>query len=233
MKNANIRANEVAAMTAKEREKFLNECMITWNHSAKMKGIYSLGTSSTSNPFCQARRNNPELICSKCYAETLQAMRKELKEKLERNFDILTNVLFEVSDFPLLNAIYFRLEAFGDLYNITQARNYIRFAKRNPKTVFALWTKNPFILEQAIELEGKPKNLIVVLSAEKLNITDPEKKFSQMKNRFSFIDKMFFVHDKKAAAANGININCGARSCLTCGRCYTKRTGNIVNELLK
>lgn len=93
--------------------------------------------------------------------------------------------------------------------------------------------KNPFILEKAIAAEGKPKNLIVVLSAEKLDIIDPEKKYQQMKERFLFIDKMFFVHDKKAAVENEININCGARNCLTCGRCYSKRTAPIVNELLK
>lgn len=225
-------AMEVREMTNKQRIAFI-KAMITWNHTGKMEGMFSLSTTCTVNPFCQARQKDGDSICSHCYAETQQKMYHSLKEKLERNFFILSKVLFSVEDFPVLNCLYFRLEAFGDLYNEIQAMNYIRFAKRNPKVTFALWTKNPFILEKAIETEGKPKNLVIVLSAEKLDIIEPEKKFQQMKERFSFIDKMFFVHGKKAAAENDININCGARNCLTCGRCYTKRTAPIVNELLK
>ena len=54
---------------------------ILWmtDHTGKMKGINSMGTSCANNPHCMARRQNGESVCSKCYAETYMKMRKALK----------------------------------------------------------------------------------------------------------------------------------------------------------
>ena len=50
-------------------------------------------------------------------------------------------------------------------------------------------------------------------------------------NGYEFIDKVFTVYDD--ANAGGVNINCGARDCATCGRCYLKNDTVFINEKLK
>ena len=208
---------------------------ITWNHTGKMKGMNSLSTSCLENPNCIKRLENGSgnHICSYCFSEAQQKRQKTTREKMRRNTAILTERLFVVAEMPFLNSSIFRLEAFGDLVNPTQARNYIRLAKRNPGTTFALWTKNPWILEEAIKAEGKPGNMIVILSAELLDVQQPEILFRRMKNRFSFIDKMFLVYRPETVKAENIDINCGARSCMQCRKCYTPGTAEIIKEELK
>lgn len=194
--------------------------------TGKMEGITCLSTSNLCNPYCAARKDRKDMICSRCYADATCKNYKSLRENMARNTEILTSTLFEVEDFPTINALIFRFEAFGDLINCTQAQNYIRLAKRNPGVHFALWTKNPGILAQAIKLEGKPENLVCVLSSAKFNETCDA-------SRWSFIDKTFTVYDKATIAAQNIAINCGSRNCLACQRCYHKNTETDIREQLK
>lgn len=212
-------------MTIREFEKTtgvtLNKYM-----TGKMEGVKCLSSSCLCNPFCAARRNNPEMVCSACFAAGTVGRYKALNQNMMHNTEILTSTLFEVDAFPALNDSIFRLESFGDLVNATQARNYIRFAKANPYTRFALWTKNPGILAQAIALEGKPENLICILSSAYL-----DKRCDASK--WDFIDKTFTVYRPDTVAVNGIDINCGARNCLTCQRCYRHDTETDIREQLK
>lgn len=194
--------------------------------TGKMDGIRCLSTSCLCNPFCEARRNNPDMVCAHCFAAGTVGRYSSLNQNMMRNTEILTSTLFAINDFPIMNDSIFRLESFGDLVNATQARNYIRFAKRNPFTRFALWTKNPGILAQAIAIEGKPDNLICILSSAYLDKACDA-------SRWSFIDKTFTVYRKETIAAQGIEINCGARCCLTCQRCYRKDTESVIREELK
>ena len=192
--------------------------------TGKMEGITCLSTSNLCNPFCAARKDRKDMICSRCYADASCKNYKGLRDNMARNTEILTTNLFDT--FPVINAMIFRLEAFGDLVNCTQARNYLRLCKANPGVRFALWTKNPGILAQAIKLEGKPENLVCILSSAKFNETCDA-------SRWSFIDKTFIVYDKATIAAQNIAINCGSRNCLACQRCYHKNTETNIREQLK
>lgn len=194
--------------------------------TGKMEGINCLSTSCLCNPYCAARRNNSDMVCSACFAAGTVARYSSLNQNMMRNTEILTSTLLGIDDFPVLNTAIFRLESFGDLVNSTQARNYIRFAKRNPHTQFALWTKNPGILAQAIAVEGKPGNLICILSSAYL-----DKRCDA--SRWSFIDKTFTVYRPETVERENISINCGARSCLTCQRCYHKNADSDIRETLK
>ena len=157
---------------------------------------------------------------------------KTLDAALVNNARILTSQVLPSEVLPLIPVKYFRFEAFGDIINAAQVINYFNIAKKNPETLCALWTKNPQIIAQAIELgHAKPLNLQIVLSSPILN--RPLRAVTSSK--YDFIDKIFTVYDKQHAA--GVGINCGARSCLACGRCYRPNPEGVkiqfVNELLK
>ena len=191
------------------------------DHSGKMKGMQSLSTACGMNPYCKARVENGDSICAKCYAMRQTAFRKALEKKLERNTELLTKELYPVEAFPKVNTKIFRFESFGDLNNVIQLGNFINMCKANPKTTFALWTKNVFLLREAREVGfKKPRNLIIVQSSRLLNIVDEPAD--------PWVDKVFTVWSK----ANK-KINCGGRKCFECRRCYTKRTGKYVHEVVK
>lgn len=217
--------------TSSKREQ-LGGLHYTTAHTGKMQGLQSLSTSVTVNPFCLKRVNNGASICSKCFAAAMMKRYKTLDAALVSNAKILTSQVLPFSVLPLIPVKYFRFEAFGDIINAAQVVNYFNIAKKNPETLCALWTKNPQIIAQAIELgHAKPSNLQIVLSSPIIN--QPLRAVTSSK--YSFIDKIFTVYDKQHAA--NVEINCGARSCLGCGRCYRPNPEGVkiqfVNELLK
>lgn len=195
------------------------------NMSGKMEGITCLSTSNLCNKFCAARKNNPDSICSKCFADGTCKRYAALNKNMAVNTDILTSRLFEIDEFPMINAMIFRLESFGDLNNALQCMNYFRLCKRNPGVRFALWTKNPNFVQQAIDAgESKPENLVVLLSSHIIGKRADA-------SRWPFIDKTFTVYEK--GQLDDQHINCGSRSCLTCQRCYHKHTETDIRERLK
>lgn len=205
---------------------------ILWmtDHTGKMAGINSIGTSCASNPHCIKRRENGESVCSKCYAETYMKMRKSLKAHLEDNAKVLTTRLLEGNEIPVTNAMIFRFESFGDLYNAIHLQNYLLICERNPFTNFALWTKNTWILDEVFnKMEvKKPKNLSIVVSSPLLN-----KQMELDREKFWFVDHIFTVYDKKFIKANDVEINCGSNNCFGCQVCYFTETDYYVNEQLK
>ena len=97
---------------------------------------------------------------------------------------------------------------------------------KNPRVKFALWTKNPdFIAEAIADGYEKPQNLNIVLSSLFLN--------KERKNPFPFVDKVFTVYTPDHIEAENIDINCGARNCFDCGLCYEKNGVEVINEKLK
>ena len=201
------------------------------NHVGKMEGVNSIGTSCADNPHCIARRMNGESVCSKCYAATYMKMRKALRQRLADNADVLTTRLLKENEIPVLNGNIFRFESFGDLYNAIHIENYVKICERNPYTNFGLWTKNTWILEEVFNDKGikKPDNLSIVVSSPLLN-----EQLVLDRGKFWFVDHVFTVFDKKFIAANGVVINCGARICLKCKRCYMKNgVDYYINEQLK
>lgn len=200
------------------------------NHQGKMKGIKSIGTSCANNPHCIARRQNGESVCSKCYAMTYMKMRKSLQEHLEDNAKILANTLLEGREVPVTNELIYRFESFGDLYNDTHLQNYVEIAKKNEHTIFGLWTKNLWILDEVFnkkEIE-KPQNVSIVASSPLMN-----KPMELDRKKYWMVDHVFTVYDKKFIKCNNVDINCGARSCLGCKKCYIDKDTFYINEMLK
>ena len=201
----------------------------TTSHTGKMSGLQSVSTSVVLNKGCQNRAKKAGCICSKCFAASLVNQYSSLDKCLQENHRILTGSILPASVLPLIPSRYFRFQAFAELTNYKEVVNYFNIAKKNPDTLCALWTKCPGIIAKAISLGyEKPANLQIVLSSPLIN--KPVKVV-----KYPFIDKVFTVYDKKGAKA--VNINCGARSCLSCGRCYRPNPEGVkiqyVNELLK
>ena len=194
------------------------------NMSGKMAGVNCLSTSNLVNPFCIARKKDPNSICFRCYADTTVKRYSALQRNMLNNTEILTERLFDVSEMPMINASIFRFEAFGDLLNDIQCVNYFRLCKANSGVRFALWTKNPGIVRQALKMESKPENLVIILSSAKIG----ERADAA---RFEFVDKTFTVYRKTEMPPE--KINCGARACLACQRCYSKDTETDIREYLK
>lgn len=200
----------------------MNKIHIT-THSGKLKSLQSIGTTCKTNVKCAEYAKIKGSICEKCYAKRYTDIRPGLEKCLEANTEILTKKIIPKKDLPVINACYFRFESFGDLHNATQLINYFNICKKNPDVNFALWTKNPQIVKEVAD--QKPKNLQILVSS--LMVNQPVD-ISNM----PYIDKVFTVYDKETIEKDGININCGAKSCLTCHKCYKKGT-KIINEKLK
>ena len=213
-----------------ELAQFMLNALCT-NHTGKMEGMWSLSTSCLCNKYCLARMKDPDSICAKCYAERQMEWQKTLRDKLERNTEMLTTVEIPKECMPRLNVMKFRFESHGELNNVLQLKNYFTLCNTNKNTIFALWSKNTFLYKEARK-QGlrKPGNLIIIESSPKLNvITEPSD---------PWVDKVFTVFNKKFAREHGIEINCGGRCCMTCEtNCYKKNVvkGKVeyINELVK
>lgn len=211
---------------------------ICFNHDAKMSGIISISTFVGANNYCLARCNNCDnAICKYCYAASLTKQRDGLKNKLRRIHAILTTIELTIDDIPTIDVTmfpYFRFESFGDLNNVIQIKNYNLITRVNPGVNFTLWTKNPGIIQNAID-DGLvlSDNLVVGLSSLYLNT--PEIKKAQ---RYSFIRFLFTVYDDEYIKEHDIKINCGAKHCISCGICYKylhefKHGLQLINERKK
>lgn len=208
--------------------------IVSDNMSGKMAGIPSISTSVLENPICQKRREQKDSICSKCFAASTAARYSSLAKNLKSNLELLTGEILPPDVLPrfipeLANIV--RFESFGDLANVTQAINYLNIARVNPGVRFALWTKNITFLAKAVETVGKPDNIRIIYSAPIMNQAIGVEK---MQRAFPVIDAVFTVYDKKHVAENNVDINCGAKSCITCRNCYDRpEFYNDIKEQLK
>ena len=198
---------------------------ITEKHTGKMKGMQSISTSCKTNPFCEEHAKVDGSICQKCYAQRQMKMYTNMSACFEKNAEILTNEILKDEDLPKLNCQYFRFEAFGDLINKTQVLNYFNICKKNPGVKFALWTKNPWLITEVAD--QKPDNLQIIVSSLFINSA------MQIGPSYTFVDKVFTVYDKKTIEKENIDINCGARNCLECHKCYEHNGIKYINERLK
>lgn len=206
--------------------KKINGLHFTIKHSGKMSGMVSISTSVTTNKRCEKNAQIKGSICEKCFASKQMKVFPNMENPMVENQKILTSSVLPIDILPTINNLYFRFEAFGDLNNATQVKNYFNLCYKNPRTNFALWTKNPNYIADAIS-DGykKPENLNIVLSSLFIN--------KERKKTFDFVDKVFTVYDPEYIKKNNININCGARNCFDCGLCYEKNGVDIINEKLK
>jgi hypothetical protein len=198
----------------------------TTNHTGKMAGMASISTAVTTNERCRKNAQIKGSICEKCFAAKQMKIFPSMEKPMVENQRILTSEILPAEKLPIINNIYFRFESFGDLNNATQVINYFNICKKNPRVKFALWTKNPDYIAEAIrEGHSKPENLNIVLSSLFIN--------RERKNPFPFVDKVFTVYDADHIAANDTPINCGAKNCFSCGLCYEKNGVTVINEKLK
>lgn len=223
-----MRNTEREAFLTIDKAEELTVVHYTLKHTGKMSGMQSLSTSCLCNKNCLNRVENVNLVCSHCYAQRQMKMYKNLEKCLKKNTEILTTRLLTDEEIPLINAAFFRFESFGDLNNEIQVVNYFRICKRNKHVKFALWTKNPWIIAGTINNgENKPRNLQVIYSSPYLDKCDNKL------NKYPFIDKIFTVYTKEYIKENNIEINCGAKSCLSCHKCYVKSKEIYINEKCK
>lgn len=198
----------------------------TTKHNGKMSGMVSISTSVLQNARCAKNAQIKGSICEKCFAAKQMKVFPSMEKPMIENQRILTSEILPTEKLPTINNLYFRFEAFGDLNNATQVINYFNICKKNPRVKFALWTKNPDFISQAIKAgHGKPDNLNIILSSLFIN--------KERRNAFPFVDKVFTVYDPQYIELHNVEINCGSKNCFSCGLCYEKNDVAIINEKLK
>lgn len=190
--------------------------------SGKMSHMVSVNTSTKGNTFCEKMAKNPNSICSKCYATRYENLRPNLKQAFDKNL-ILLDKDYEPE---FLNHRIVRLHSFGELHNKTHFMNFIKLARFNVGTTFALWTKRKEIVQRYLNEGGTiPSNLVLIYSNPKVD--------KGIKKAPKGFDKVFNVHSKAGAIKSGTAINCGAKDCFGCQLCYSKNTTDVINEKLK
>lgn len=207
--------------------------LVSDHMTGKMKGIPSVSTIFLSNERCKNRMKCDKLVCHSCYAQG-QTFKGSLVKNCTQNYDLLNSRVLEANEFPhfMYSEIPVRIESYGDTGSVIHAANYVKMAMVNPHVTFAAWTKNPDHYQKAFEmLGGKPKNLIMVLSSIECN------KPTQLYKKYDWVDHVFTVYTldyiKENGAKEHVEINCGARSCNTCRRCYKLISPFFINEVLK
>ena len=207
-------------------------------HSGKLDKIGSISTSRRQNRNCDKYRKICGSICAECYVDDHE-YKLDLMDKVEKNHAFYTGHIIPVEYIPFIPYEYFRFESFADLVNGIQVVNYFNITAKNQHCHFALWTKNPWIIKNAMRLYKleKPANLQIVYSymmknGRGLNGKTPEEFTALVKKAYPFIDRVFFVYDQKQAEAAGLEYNC-SRSCYECHICYTASGVDTVIEYNK
>lgn len=227
----------------------------TTKHNGKMSGMYSLSTSCKCNYHCIERirqaykilnieignkesikkylKENPLAenisICAFCFSDSQQDYMTSMITPLARNHEILKNGIIHSDWLPIINALYFRIESFGDFDNENQVINVYNICKKNPLVHFTGWTKNLVYLYR-VDNQGiaKPNNFRLVYSSQFIN-----RVANVPKSCRHLVNLVFTVYTKEYTKKHEITINCGANACLTCLRCYTGENIYYINELLK
>lgn len=205
----------------------------THSDKTKMAGIQSIGTTSLVNPICQRRKEVCGGVCAHCYASALCKMRHTLNDHLIANYQKLTSKLLtrtEAAAVPVTSVIA-RIESFGDVANVTQARNYIRIIRAHKWIRFGIWSKNWGIWHAAFKKEGKPRNCTFILSSMNVNKTDDPHALM-----IPYVDHVFTVWSKQEydKRFKGDKLTeCAGISCATCQKCYHKGGSFYINERLR
>ena len=219
-------------LTSEEKKQYILYSLAKGTDIGKMHDFTMLTTSCLNNPLCEARRNNPELVCCKCYSAAQLEYQKTTREKFFINTLFYSNYELTKKDIPTIYTVnnVFRFESHGDVVNRIHAKNIYMIARHNRHLHCAVWSKNPCFFKGL----QKPKNIIFVYSIAELNkIVTPET-LKQIQREYPFVDKIFAVYDEKTIADHALTVNCGGRDCMACLTCYKfRKQKNIVIEKLK
>lgn len=224
-----------------------------------MTDVISLSTNCNKNPICQARSKVAGSICSHCFAASTLAHYSSLDANTLSNFWILTGselssldcekIATEIVSACRKNGTHeFRLESFGDLANVLHATNYLNilFAlyqesrKTGYKVICGWWTKNVNLLVAAYEkMDRAHKSAfhrvchLLISSMFCDQPIEPAEK-AEIEKRLEMPVSVFTVYEPAYIQENDIAINCGARSCRNCKRCYSlNHRGEFIREELK
>ena len=187
--------------------------------TGKLAGLKAINTSPLANSYCK-RMSRTSAVCSKCYSiRMVSTYRKNCNPAWERNGTQLSKpvAFWELPKFK--DGAVVRYNGHGELLNLLHAINLFKIAYTSPRAKFSLFTKRFRLVQNAIDILGKPKNLQLVYSSPKLN------KKSKLPKYF---DRVFTVYDHDCE-----DINCGTRNCINCMVCYTDNGIIAVNERLK
>lgn len=225
---------------------------LSYGMSGKMLNVLGISTSCLDNPRCSTYRKCPGAICNDCFAAANLEFRKEVREAMHYNMEALSKREFTREEIAAIaievvaacrknNTNMFRIESFGDIANTIHASNYIRLAAAvyflDQSILMAWWTKNPNYLVAAFQgMDDTTRKLfragcnVVLLSLFK-GVPFPEKARKKIEAALGMEVLTFTVYDVKDTDPI---VNCGARSCFNCRRCYLRENrGDDVIEALK
>jgi hypothetical protein len=195
--------------------------------SGKMLGMTAITSSCKENENCRKLSGIRGSICEKCYADKALTYRPDVANRYAINTRLLSSIIAD-EDLPIIKSDFCRLETHGDLVNEAHLTNYVRLARKNPQTVFGLWSKRYQLVHDYFVLYRQPLNLRLILSSPMLNHELNPVRFV----REGIPVKIFTVYDKDYILEKGVEINCGGRTCMSCLRCYQPGTESI-REALK
>jgi hypothetical protein len=176
-----------------------------------------------SKAFCNLMSEVPGSICGKCYSRQGQTYKPELRASMARNGERIRSA---VPTFSLPSWVtMFRINSHGELSDVREVHWVYQMAERNPSVKFALWTKRQCFVWAADEELAKfglkrPENVVMIYSEPMIDKvrTVPPPGF----------DKVFCVISDLS-----VPVNCGAKECRSCRKCYTKESEAIIVEHLK
>ena len=122
--------------------------------------------------------------CYFCYALKGTYQFSCVKNALEKRFDILQNVLKDKKErkkfleaFKVLMSgkKFIRWHDAGDIQNVNHLNLIVTISRQNPKTLFWLPSREYKIVSDYIKKNDIPSNLIIRLSAHKVDFKGPEK----------------------------------------------------------
>lgn len=203
----------------------------------------SLSTSVKLNTYCQEHRKCKGSICEKCFSEAAlsgdDSKSAGMRRNLEHNHNRLAWNVLNYADLPIITTDYFRFESHGDLNSVFQVLNYLMICEKalanGSKTRFALWTKNPEILDKVFNVYHieKPANLTIQISSLYVDV-----ECNKGLDRW-YADRVFTVLSTPEVADNlDVKFNCCSPDrkhtyCIGCRNCYKTVSENGVDRVFE
>ena len=177
-----------------------------------------------------AAEHDQTIICNYCYDFEQEKRRPNVLKRHALNLRIMKSVLFSVDELKALPITsILRVNSSGDIDNVIQARNMIRIAKAFPWIPAAIWSKNVPAVNEAIRIEGKPDNLVLIRSSVHVNKPDT------LPEQWDYTFTVYATEaDTIAAVAMGA-AECNGKKCRDCGyKCYYRaHAGHNIAEYLR
>lgn len=228
------------ALLNNDLKEFKKHALRYTTHTAeKMRGMRSLSTYKKVSNICTFLKMH-DGICKKCYADrSLDLYQSTLKPVLIYNTLLLKYIDIDPVQIPYINEKYFRFEAFSDLQGAKHFKNLVTICKKNKNTVFTLWTKAGYTLENFIKAENikkLPSNLNIVISEFYINKKTDNEYLKNLQTvlypsqaitgNYKNALKCFVVFDNEKQRQDSKMYLC-KNSCVNCLKCY-KKSKNIL-----